>query len=731
MCTKSREQQILTSTRRMRACNRLSVQAAQYKVPLPRIYPHALANEDPILADKSAYWTPQLYYRHASGVYEEVPNSGMAVYYLGRGIGADGSSAVPFPEGLRMLSGNNLARHYDSTTMTWGNKTYPPRPVADRVSFACIDYSHAIPQSTGMVNTTCPDGMRAQIQMQSCWDGKNLYAPDQSHVAYLSQIDNGACPPTHPVLLPHTFFEVMYSVDRFSPATDGGAFVFANGDESGYGFHGDFLNGWDTPTLQSAIKTCLAGTGSGSNTPGDGAVEHCPAFQATNNDDTTSLCPERSPVYPCEKVHGTIGTSLPGCITPTGAGPDSSSALTTCPGGNAVACSASYDTHGPATFPGNDQYQLLGCYTEATGRRALSDKSYSNKTNTVEQCLAFCAGSLYAGVEWGQECYCGGTLNAGAIQVNSTQCAMTCSANQYQICGGSSRLNVYKLKNPTSSSSLSSTAQILPTSLIIPNARVVAPTTSSSSRLTTVTSSTRAISQLTSTSPSSTSSSTAIAVAKPTTGPVIVPGNANYTYYACVNEPTNSRALAIKIPTTTPPTVEACLLAAQAYPYVGLEYGGECWADTTLEATNASTSDCKMTCSGNTTQICGGASRLTVYHRRNSTTPKPSANSAAARGFAAIGCVAEPLNGRLLATQLAARDNMTVEACMGLVQEANTVAGKGYGYLGLEYGRECWAGVRNASAIVLATGCNMLCGGDGAEWCGGRARLNLYQRLQG
>ena len=142
-----------------------------------------------IQADKSAYWTPQLYYLHASGIYEEVPNSGMAVYYLGRGIGADGSSAVPFPEGLKMLSGSSGARSYDSTTMTWGNSTYPSRPVADRASFACINYDNETPETPGFNNTNCPEGLRAQIQMQSCWNGVDLYKSDNSHVAYLSQIE--------------------------------------------------------------------------------------------------------------------------------------------------------------------------------------------------------------------------------------------------------------------------------------------------------------------------------------------------------------------------------------------------------------------------------------------------------------------------------------------------------------------------------------------------------------
>jgi hypothetical protein len=41
---------------------------------------------------------------------------------------------------------------------------------------------------------------------------------------------NGACPPTHPILLPHLFFEVLYSMDGVD-TSDGGKFVFANGDD--------------------------------------------------------------------------------------------------------------------------------------------------------------------------------------------------------------------------------------------------------------------------------------------------------------------------------------------------------------------------------------------------------------------------------------------------------------------------------------------------------------------
>lgn len=101
-----------------------------------------------IQADKSAYWTPQLYYQHFDGSFEEVIAPGMTVYYLGRG---DVTSDIkPFPRGLRMVSGDALARTYDNTTLTYKNA----RPVADRVSFACLDTS-PLPETPGMSRTQC------------------------------------------------------------------------------------------------------------------------------------------------------------------------------------------------------------------------------------------------------------------------------------------------------------------------------------------------------------------------------------------------------------------------------------------------------------------------------------------------------------------------------------------------------------------------------------------------
>ena len=182
----------------------------------------------------------------------------MVVYYLGRG--ENRTNIKPFPPGFRMLSGDTGARSYDNGTLTFnpatyvggkcangtcsggsfvsGNKPngtyYTGRPLSDRVSFNCLD-SSPLPETPNIVRTNCANGLRAQIQFQSCWDGVNLYKSDNSHVAYMSQIDNGICPPGYPVQFAHLFYEVLYGVNDIK--LDGGRFVFSQGDPTGESYY--------------------------------------------------------------------------------------------------------------------------------------------------------------------------------------------------------------------------------------------------------------------------------------------------------------------------------------------------------------------------------------------------------------------------------------------------------------------------------------------------------------
>ena len=57
---------------------------------------------------------------------------------------------------------------------------------AKAISYSCLDYSKPAPPYVNEIpNTSCANGLRAQVYFPSCWDGKNLDSDDhQSHMAY-------------------------------------------------------------------------------------------------------------------------------------------------------------------------------------------------------------------------------------------------------------------------------------------------------------------------------------------------------------------------------------------------------------------------------------------------------------------------------------------------------------------------------------------------------------------
>lgn len=198
--------------------------------------------------DLSAYWHPDLYYRWPNGTLSLVPKGGLTVYYLFRN--GYGSQATPkwkaFPPGFRMISGNPFRRTFNASN------------VAHRaINFACLSEPGGNETNGFELTKTrfCKNGLRLQVHFPQCWDGVNLDSPTHTtHVAFPIQApDGGDCPSTHPVRLPNLFFEAFYTVSDFPHGTGTQNFILACGDATGYGFHGDFLNGWDQTVLQKAI----------------------------------------------------------------------------------------------------------------------------------------------------------------------------------------------------------------------------------------------------------------------------------------------------------------------------------------------------------------------------------------------------------------------------------------------------------------------------------------------
>ncbi|KAK1083450.1 hypothetical protein LTR33_003257 [Friedmanniomyces endolithicus] len=358
------------------------------------------------------------------------------------------TSIIPFPPGFKILSGDNSARSYDNETLTWGNAAYPGRPIADRPYMFNV--------------TSCVDGMRAQIAFQACWNGVDLYKSDNSHVAYLSGIDNGICPPGYQHQLPMIFVETNYAVSQVPNATDDSKFVFSQGDPTGFGFHGDFLNGWDMAMQTEAVNTCLF------NGAPDGVVQECPVLNADDTNGYAQNCPEQPPQVD-EPVRGLI-ERLPGCINIT-YGPQAAPAAS-------MACAATvakpYITPTPDSTPlptasptpgamfGLPLQQYMGCYNDTLGGsgyyRTLNSVEYVNYTNmSVEFCQAYCMslGYTLSGVEYAQECHCDNEINPTAVAaLNGTvnSCTWSCcgtltAGGTQEFCGGLGFIDVYRNTN--------------------------------------------------------------------------------------------------------------------------------------------------------------------------------------------------------------------------------------------------------------------------------------------
>lgn len=319
-----------------------------------------------------------------------------------------------------MVAGNPFLRSYNDSVEQ------------QAISFACLGTDHA--ETNHFPKYNCPNGLRAQVFFPSCWDGVNLDSPDhKSHMSYPSAYNSGFCPPSHPTRLVSIFYEVIWDTPPFSQMWWGNKqpFVFAMGDDTGYGYHGDFINGWDVPTLQRAIDTCLAP---------DGVIERCREFKFFSNDVKYSC---KIPSSINEPVTGVLPT-LPGC-NPVQSGPRTAVPVSGC---------GATTTIGPPVYnyvdlTASKQWEYLGCGFDIAGKaRTLTGPSLDEEDMTNEKCVDYCdsSGYILAGTEFSTQCFCGKTLAANRAPIPGLMgdCAMPCAGNSTEICGGASVISIYK-----------------------------------------------------------------------------------------------------------------------------------------------------------------------------------------------------------------------------------------------------------------------------------------------
>ncbi|OCK84356.1 hypothetical protein K432DRAFT_401237 [Lepidopterella palustris CBS 459.81] len=376
-----------------------------------------------IKEDMSNDWTPQLFIPAQNGSFILGPvvgdgdgsHGGMTAYYLqsrrDMNIYVDhilldqcnisqrresDEKFNAFLEGFRVLDGDPIKRNF-----TGGLDS-------QAVNFICLGANQ--PETSGFPKCNCRGGLRAQILFPACWNGKDLDVTNHKiHMSYPTgqNYNNGPCPAGFPVHMTSIFFEVLYETNRFAGKRHGSSqpFVLANGDPSGYGMHGDFVNGWDINVLQKAVENCL-----GSITIFTGA--ECQAC--------------RLPTVVDEHVQGWMPT-LPDC-NPITNGP------------------------GPALkVAGNGVYTGYG--TDSYFSRTFS-KSEAADDMAVEKCVGFCISNSfsYAGLEYSRECSCDNTLSdaaAPALGVMGVR-TMKCSGDTKKYCGGTSAISICQRCSDTS-----------------------------------------------------------------------------------------------------------------------------------------------------------------------------------------------------------------------------------------------------------------------------------------
>lgn len=246
-----------------------------------------------------------MYYRRSDGKFEAMVTD-VKMYYFGAGY-----HTVPFPQGMRIVTGTAMSRAKDYRSHAqWVCQTSTGRVGTN----GQIPNPSVFPQGCNNIMMT--------LDFPSCgWANGSLDSWDHfSHMMY--PVHQGAvteyeipnpygmvCPPSHPIRYPAIRMEAFYYARDTQPRHDNGPnYVLANGDVVGTTGHADYISNWDQDALRQAISQCTYGRGTG-----DGTNVNCPPLTNSVNTTISRNCRHAGKI-PSEDVglHDAID-QLPGC----------------------------------------------------------------------------------------------------------------------------------------------------------------------------------------------------------------------------------------------------------------------------------------------------------------------------------------------------------------------------------------------------------------------------------
>ncbi|MCJ1440494.1 MAG: hypothetical protein MMC23_000978 [Stictis urceolatum] len=276
-------------------------------------------------ADKSNYWMPNLYFQDPkNGSFIRVPEQPYhKIYYkFGKYDNTRDEEIEEFPKEFRMIAGDMLARSEDTEKMgTPGTQ----------LQWMCHGDNYQNEAATGFPTgfASCSNGFAASLRLPSCWNGLDFDPknPD-AHMAYpTNQPGRAGCPDGfQKARFPEIFVEYWFDVSTFDgayTATDS-PWVLSMGDPTGFGFHIDFINGWEEGVLNSVMPTCNPGNtgspdlsedvcfGQHGGTYTDDEMNSCHVKPSTD-EDVGWTYGERDNMPGGAKTLGGVLDKLPGC----------------------------------------------------------------------------------------------------------------------------------------------------------------------------------------------------------------------------------------------------------------------------------------------------------------------------------------------------------------------------------------------------------------------------------